>query len=1348
MNLKSDETLAKPRLVVGIGASAGGLEACKKFLAALPSGSGIAIVIVMHLDPNRRSHIGEIFKTSTALDIVEVSEPQRLERDHVYVIVPNTSLEVRDGVLNPNKPHDLHGRRHPVDALLSSLAEDQKQFAVGIVMSGTGNNGSSGIQEIRASGGLCLVQDPATAQYDGMPQSAIATGAVDYVLPPEDMPKILLDYARDAGGFRRGAQGAPVGREFDAILELLGQTYKLNFLHSYKRGTLQRRIERRLGLVRAPDWRAYLQLLHDDPGEVARLYDDLFIGVTEFFRDPGVWEAIKTQFLPSILARDANAPVKFWVAGCATGEEAYTLAIIVLEQLERARRAPNVQIFATDVAENALARARRGLYPSSIRDSVTPERLSRFFRQHDNTFEVARDVRDMVTFAVHNLLTDPPFSQVDLATCRNVLIYLEEHAQQRLLDLFYFALKPGGLLVLGASETPGRYGNSFQSVSEKAPIYRSTATTETARQQHVQLVGDRVMRGVAGGSVIAPTAAKGSKVSRVVEQIVLSRYVYACVTITESFEIQSFWGPTHQYLTQPTGEARMDLLSWARSGIYPRLRTALDEARRSKQRVTISDMLVEREGAIHRVECTIEPITPLPGESRLWLVSFRDVPTAPAVEVRADDSEKPLLRQLEAENQNLREELQVTLEQLESTSEEYRAGHEELLSLNEELQSSNEELQASKEELQSLNEEMLTVNRQLEDRNAELRSISNDLENLITSTEIPIIFLDRELRVRRFTAAATQVMRLVPSDVGRSIEHIKERAQDTGLLRDAQVVLETLIPVTTEILTEEARWYARTVRPYRTADDRIEGICIAFVEVTNQKLAAAQHEDARRSAEAIVAASPAALLIVDAQMRVITANEAFCKLFKVSRHEIESVRLYDLGNREWDIPRLRQLLERILPDQEEVRDYEVEQEFAHLGRRVMRIHARRMSRGDLPPYILLGFEDLTEHITIEEMLRARATDLDRERQRRNEFLAMLGHELRNPLAALTHGLDLLRLGRGDAERVLDIQRMMARQAKRITALLDQLLDVGRLVSGKIQIAKQPVDLADAVQAAVEAVTPLLEVHQHELAVSMPPGQEVIVVGDVVRLTQVVENLLTNAAKYTEDGGKISLTIECDEARVRLAVRDNGIGMDAELLPHIFELFTQAPRALDRSAGGLGLGLPLVKRVVEMHGGEVEATSPGRGLGSTFIVTLPRLSSDSTPQTKDGEARFEPSNTERRRILVVEDEEDVRSTLVELLAAAGHDAVAAPEGFTALERTRTFRPDVVLIDLGLPGMDGYELARRLREEHQDAELLLIALTGYQSDANRLTQAGFDQHVIKPPDMQKIFDWITGLETGKS
>jgi two-component system, chemotaxis family, CheB/CheR fusion protein len=1336
-NEGSDETENRPHRVVGIGASAGGLEACKRLFGVMPGNTGMAFIVVMHLAPSHESHIAELLNVATALSVVQASGAQPLQPNCVYVIAPDSSLEVRDGVLHTTVPRDPRGDHKPVDALLSSLAQDAGERAVAVILSGTGNDGSTALGEIKGRGGLCIVQTPEDARYDGMPRSAIATGIVDHVLPLDMIPKALLDAAGRSDALDTGrADQRPGMSPFDRILDLLGRAYGINFRGSYKRGTIERRTRRRMDLEHASSEEAYLDLLQKNPHKVAELYRDVLIDVTEFFRDPEVWTELERTFFPGMFARaDPDMPLKIWVAGCATGEEAYSLAMLALEEIERRKNVTKVQIFATDVSEDALMVARRGLYPGSIERTVSSERLSRFFRRQGDQFQIHREVRDCVTFARHNILVDPPFAHLDLLSCRNMLIYLESHAQQRALRMFDFALKPGGLLLLGASETVGRYeGELFECVSNPARVYRALRRHGTQRNRTLPWASEAaIFRGPPGVHPIPP---KGPNVSRAIEQIVLSRYTWACVVVTKSFEIQSFFGPTHDYVQPPTGEARMDLLAWARPGIYPRLWTALEQARDEGRRVEVTDMRVERGGRTHRVACTIEPITPLPGEARMLLVAFRDVPSATVTEADMGPTNEPLARRLEAELKSAREEQQRTLEQLEITNEEHRASHEELLSLNEELQSSNEELEASTEELQSLNEEMVTVNRQLEDKNTELRVANADVNNLLISAGVPIIFLDRGLRVRRFTPAATEVMNLVWSDVGRSIQHIKQRSPEDGLMDEARQVLESLTPLQTELETDGGRWYARDIRPYRTEDDRIDGVCITFSDITAGKVAAREHEEARRSTEAILAESPVPLLAVDGDMRVVLANASFCDMFKVSCADTEGMLLYDLGDGQWDIPKLRELLERVLPEQEVVRNFEVEHDFEHLGRRTLLLSARQISRGDMPPLILLHIDDLTERMRVQRALEQETRDLAEEHRRKDEFLAMLGHELRNPLSALMHGLDVLDLSPTDTSRAQRVHSMMRRQGNRIASMLDQLLDLARLTAGKIQLSHVPVDMSEAVQTAVEAVAPLAEARKQKLEVSLPAQETVLVQGDLARLAQVLENLLNNAVKYTDQGGSISLSMEADDHWVRLRVRDTGIGMDSEFVPHLFELFTQAPRSLDRTGGGLGLGLPLVERVVELHGGTVQASSPGRGRGSEFVVTLPRMSE--RRGARDGaDGRI---GGPRCRILVVDDEEDSAAMLATILSIEGHESRAVYDGPSALEVARTFRPEVVLLDLGLPDMDGYEIARRLREEHDHDQLLIVALTGYQKDQERLESAGFDHHLLKPLDRQALAQWL--------
>ncbi|HVT58378.1 MAG TPA: chemotaxis protein CheB [Thermoanaerobaculia bacterium] len=1332
-----------PVLVVGVGASAGGLGACQRFLQGAPADQGMAFIIVVHLAPAEESHIAGILQRKTRMEVSQVTGNQRVEPNHVYVIAPATSLSIRDGALEAGAPEEPHYRARPIDKFFSALAADQKEGAVGIVLSGTGNDGSAGLKDIRSAGGLCLVQDPETAEYDGMPRSAIDTGAADTVVPPEEMGEILLGYAaapRVRPTAREPEQQATgeSGEGLQAILAELGKRYRVDF-RDYKTGTLQRRTERRIELKSLSGWQGYLEYLRSHPGEVDELYRDILIGVTSFFRDAEEWELLAREIVPALAEkRDDATAVRVWSAGCATGEEAYSLAMVCIERLETAGSRFKLKVFASDASGEALAIARRGLYPASIAEHVSSDRLRRFFRRSGEGFEVERPLRDAVTFAAHDLLSDPPFPHLELVSCRNVLIYLEPSAQERLLELFHFSLRPQGTLWLGASETIGRRTDLFEEVAGKHRIYRSIglARAHRYRMAHraAELAPVRALR-----ERRAPTETQ--KAPRLIEKLVLQRYTSPCVVIGQGLEILYFFGPTDKYLTRPQGEAKLDLLSWVRPELYARLRSGLAEAIEHKRLVTVTGMRLERDTA-PRIEIVIEPITSVSRAGGLFLVAFRDLPMSAGPSFAADEAggeAGSFTGQIQQELQDTRDELRAAVDQLRTATEEHSASHEELLSLNEEFQSSNEELESSKEELQSLNEELTTINRQLEERNEELRSLTSDLNNLLMSANVPTIFLDRELRIRRFTPACATVMRIVPADIGRSLPDIKMQVRDDNMLSDAVRVLAEHAPIEVEVSTEDGRWFLRRILPYRTEEEEIDGVCLTFHEITVQKQAAAASEHARLYAEAIIRTSRTPLLVLDMDHRVVSANAAFYATFQIDEEQTEGRRIYELGNGQWDIPRVRALLEEALRREREIRDYDVDHLFERIGWRSMRLNADVMARNGRPDLILVSIEDVTDLRKAEIVAQSRADELAQDDRRKDEFLAMLGHELRNPLAALTTGLDLMRLtGGGSVEQ---IRAMMERQTRRMTAMLDQLLDVARVISGKFELTRDAADVAEAAKAAIESVKPMLEAAQHELTVSLPPGGTVLVLGDAVRLAQVMENLLGNAAKYTDNGGRIWLSVDATDDTVKLSVRDTGIGMEPGVLEHVFDLFTQAPASLHRARGGLGLGLALVRSLVQMHGGHVDAFSAGPGKGTEVVVTLPRLRRGRLATPEEEQAALFPVTA--RRILVVDDEMDAAEALVKILTIQGHEARAVPDGVAALTVVGELKPEVVLLDLGLPKMDGYELAHNLREV-LGKRVLLVALTGYQADRARLREAGFDVHLLKPTNLGKLFALLAELD----
>jgi two-component system, chemotaxis family, CheB/CheR fusion protein len=952
-----------PCPVAGIGASAGGLSALTHLFDSMPPDGGIAFVLVQHLDPNRPSLTAELLARHTRMQVVQVERDMAIDANRVYVIPPNRYLSIEEGTLRVRPPAERCAVRMPVDFLLRSLAEDRGERAIGIVLSGTGTDGTLGLKEIRAAGGLTIAQDPATAEHDGMPRSAIESG-VDHVLPVGSMPDVLLRYVRHSYAAGAPAQAAPEGAEdhLGDVLAVLRTRTKFDF-GAYKRATLQRRIQRRMSLRHIEGIPEYLHLLRGDPAELAALRKDLLIAVTRFFRDPKGWAAVQKEVVPRLLERKAPGEVlRAWVPGCATGEEAYTVAMLLIEGMHAAGKSCPIQIFASDVDPDAIEVARAGAYSESIERDVEPERLRRFFAKREHGYRVSKELRECVVFAHQNLLADPPFSRLDLVSCRNLLMYLEPAAQNRVLTLLHFSLVEGRYLFLGTAETIGIQDDLFEVVSRKWRLFRRIGPT-----RH-----DRVVFPVAGASEpspvvepLPPGVPSAGRFPSLVQQVLLDRFAPASVVVNRKGEILYFCGPTHDYLAQPTGVPANDLLAQARPGLQSKLRGALHRAIRDDRVVAARGVRVRRGAAFHRVEFTIEPLRAPPETEGLLLVSFRDERVGPEAPVPPTAAEESVVHQLESELKAARDDLESTTEEFETSNEELNAANEEVTSVNEELQSTNEELETSKEELQSLNEELNTVNAELEGKVEQLERVNDDLANLLSSTDIPTVFLDAGFHLRRFTPAATRLFNLLPSDVGRPIADIAPNFSDPDLLAEARAVLDRLAPATKEVRTSEGRWYMRQVLPYRTQDNRIDGVVVTFSNVAAEVL-----EDARRNAEAIVDTVWEALAVLDGDLRVRSANRTFYALFHLTPAETEGRLLHEIGNGEWDVPGLRTRLGKVLADEERIEDLEVERDFARIGRRILRLNARALARDERHPrLILLGIEDVTERRRDEAALR-------------------------------------------------------------------------------------------------------------------------------------------------------------------------------------------------------------------------------------------------------------------------------------------------------------------------------------------------------------------------------------------
>lgn len=853
--------------IVGIGASAGGLDAFKKFFAAMPDGSGLAFVLIPHLDPKHESLMVELIARHTPMPVVEAGEGMAVEPNHVYVLPPNKYMTITGGVLHLTGPVERFGSQTSIDLFLRSLADDRLERAICIIMSGTGAHGTLGLKAVKAAGGMAMVQDPATADYGRMPQSAVGTGLADYVLPVEQMPAALLKYVKHF--YVNGGSVVEVVREapddLNQVLALLRARTKYDF-HCYRKKMLVRRIERRMGLNHFGNLAEYLSHLRNHPDEVRRLARDLFISVTSFFRDGEAFEALESQVIDSLVrVKDSDAPLRVWIPGCATGEEAYSLAILLLERLAGAQKNCRLQVFATDVDEAALETARQGVYPDSIAPDVSPERLARHFTRADGTlYQVNKQVREPVVFAVQNLINDAPFSKLDLISCRNLLIYLEPEVQKKVVTLLHFALSEGGYLFLGPSETIGRQTDLFEPLSKKWRIYRRTGPTRLERVEFpISLQPEQPGR---PRRLREAGRDRPVNLAELTQRLVVEELGLAAVLINREYEILYFLGPTTRYLDVPTGEPTQDLMMMAREGLRTKLRSAIRKALGEKETVVLTDVQVKRNGDYYPICATVRLVEQPRAAEGLILITFQDQTdtSAGAAPRPTPAPEESLVRQLESELRATKEDLQSTIEELESTNEELKVSNEEVMSMNEELQSANEELETSKEELQSLNEELTTVNNQLQDKVEDLETTTNDITNLLNCTDIATVFLDTQFHIRRFTPPSTRLFSLIATDVGRPLSDIAGKFADAELLAHAEQVLRDLRPIEKEIRTED-HWWLRRILPYRTLDNRIEGVVLTFSDVTELRRADLERRRSEQRFRIMADSAPVLIWICDTE---------------------------------------------------------------------------------------------------------------------------------------------------------------------------------------------------------------------------------------------------------------------------------------------------------------------------------------------------------------------------------------------------------------------------------------------------------------------------------------------------
>ena len=1169
-------------------------------------------VVVQHLSPDFDSIMDELLARRTDIPIRHARDGVDLVADVIYLIPPKSEAVVSGGKLlltdkDPKEPLTL-----PIDRFFRSLAQDYGTRAIGVILSGSGSDGSRGVREIHEAGGFVICESEETAGFNGMPLSAQETGAVDRVLHVENIATVIAQREDpDSIISLENAQSSNCDLPtsgIESIFRQLNREYGIDFSH-YKASTVGRRIERRLQMRGFTELEDYARYLESNPDELNSLYHDLLIGVTRFFRDPEAFETMEKTVIPDIIRKvPAEEEIRIWVAGCATGEEAYSIAILFAEKLEEAGRDVNLRILATDVHNASLEIAGTAIYSEESMQHVSPQRLERFFDHTGEGYRVSPELRQMIVFAPHNVLKDAPFTKLHFIACRNLLIYFRPLAQKKALALFHFGLKTGGLLLLGPSESPGELSDEFETIDARWKVFRKRRDVRLQAQLRLPPAqgGSAKLREVRS-SVLARTPRHAAPDPGLIEAYdwILDHQLPAGFLIDDAHRLMHSFGGMEKFLRVPSGRPSNDALDLLDQRLRTAVTGAVQRAKKEESPVRYRGLSIPQgDGMSELYELAVEPFRGKRSDRDFFLITLQKRNGATS-EIPDTTAEQANAEQLSSDRiDSLEEDLRFTKENLQATIEELETANEELQATNEELVASNEELQSTNEELHSVNEELYTVNAEYQKKIIELTELTADLDSLMESTEVATIFLDSELCVRKFTPSISQIFDLLPSDVGRRIDAFASKIQSPTLIEDIKAVLREGEPFQAEVQDGGGHWLFLRVLPYRP-QKQIEGVVMTLINI--------------------------------------------------------------------------------------------------------------------------------------ESLKQAELSLSRTVKQREDFLAMLSHEMRNPVAALLNAAHLIQSEKAESDDRNEAVDVVSRQAKHLSRLLDDLLDISRMSSDKLEIRKSHIDLKDVLQTAVESGEPTLERRGHSLVVESCE-EPVIINGDPDRLRQVIVNLLDNAAKYSNRDDQISLKLWKDDGHALLTVRDHGIGIAPEMVSRIFDPFVQSQNAADSSGGGMGVGLALVRHIVRQHGGTIEARSDGRGEGSTFFVQIP-LIEPSQLQTKKSSSPPTTRHVESARVVLVEDQDDNRRMMQQMLELYGFQVRSAADGQSGAQLIVDECPDLAIVDIGLPGMSGYDVATEVRKRVGHS-LMLIALSGYgqSSDIDAAKAAGFDAHLTKPIDFDRFWELI--------
>jgi two-component system CheB/CheR fusion protein len=1280
--------------VVGLGASAGGLEALERLLKHLPPTTGMAYVLVQHLDPRHGSALPELLARATRMPVHLVTNGMSVEPDHVYVIPPNTTMRLEGGLLHLERRAEF-GHHMPIDFFFRSLAASRGSRAVAVILSGTASDGTLGLKTIKSEGGIAFAQD-ATARYDGMPRNAIAAGCVDFVLPPEGIAKELVrlsrhTYFREAEPSAEEAQ-EPEPHDFSEIFALLRTATNVDFTY-YKPGTLRRRVLRRMALNKIDSVAQYVQFVRGRPEEVGALFQDILINVTAFFREPATFEALRKRVFPELLRERTSEPLRIWVPGCSTGEEVYSLAIVLLEYTREIGLECPCQIFGTDLSDAALEKARAGIYPESVTADVSPERLRRFFTRSNGGYQVNRAVRELCVFARQNVTRDPPFSRLDLICCRNVLIYLGAPLQAKVMRIFHYALKSSGYLALGTSETIGSAGELFTPALDKQlKIYK--------KKDGRGFLGIELdayeERSHAAHPSHEPRVDAAQEAIRAVDHLILARYSPAGVVIAKDMRVLQFRGHTAPYLEHSSGDANLNIVSMARGALGVEIRKLVQRAVKKDISARSDVVLIGDKDQMRRVRVTATPIQPRGFTEKQYLVLFEDVEEAAAETeapaARKTSKDSPRLRELERELAATKQYLQTVIEEQEAATEELKSANEEIQSSNEELQSTNEELLTAKEELQSTNEELTTVNEEMQGRNTELSQTNNDLLNLLSTVNIPILMLGMDLRIHRFTPQAEKIFNLLPTDVGRPLRNFRPKINIPDLEQLCQEVIDTLATRQREVEDGEGRLYSMSIRPYRTAESRIEGVVLTLFDVTGRTHAVETRY--RRLFEA----AKDGILIADAKTgEVLDVNPFLLNLAGYARPQI-------VGHAFWDTPAFRDTeLNRALLVELKRRDA------VHLNVAMhtqsgnpahMEISCNAYSEGDRR-VVQFNIRDLGGRRLMDGASR-RGNQGERSTQDVETVSRMADAIVRDCNDALTSIMGHTALLRQhlDEGAAAEHARQVMNAAQRAAALTRQL----RAFGYQQPIQPEILYVNDVVREAAEILrTNAAQNIELALDLGEPPDK---IRADRVQIAQLLIDVATAACETMPYGGRLAIQTGSADVDAAFARQHPSVTPGKYVAISVSET-AAAPgdaAAGDRSwfAGGAGAALPGILRTVRQNGGCVWALSE-LGRGSMLRIYWPRVEETPAAEAPAAEVRGGKEN-----VLVVDENDALRSLTAAVLENYGYRVIQASNGAEALAAvTDGHGPQLLLTAASLPGMSGGELAGRIRLHHPGLRVLHVS-----------------------------------------